>query len=108
MYIVGVMSFELKVICERGKFFIQTGTSNTFLKFLNSSVKKFQQDIPSIALQRIIDLIDNDCRDEASILWTRACEIAGARPAHRRRTLLFFISYGIVAGMALYAFLRVI
>lgn len=109
-YIPDKMSTDTKAICERGKFFIETGTVNTFNKFLQFSDThiRIRRDIPQEFLNRIVDLISEGDRDGAIILWTRACQIADVKPTHRRRTMIFLISYLLVAGMALYAFLKVI
>lgn len=102
------MSAQTKVICERGKFFIETGTVDTFNKFLHLSADTLRRDIPEMILLRIEDLINQGDKDSAVVLWTRACKMADEKPARRRRAILFIISYFVVAGMALYAFLKVL
>jgi hypothetical protein len=102
------MSAQTRVICERGKFFIETGTVDTFNKFLSLSAQRIRRDIPHTILQKIADLINQGDKDRAVVLWTQACQVADVKPPHRRRTLLFLISYLVVAGMALYAFLKVL
>jgi len=106
VYTSNKMSVQTKVICERGKFFIETGTSDTFNKFLSLSAQKLQRDIPQGILQKIEDLINSGDKDKATVLWTQACKLADVKPIHYRRVMLFLISYLVVAGMALYAFLK--
>lgn len=102
------MSAHARVICERGKFFIETGSTHTFRKFLKYSSGRLHHNIPIEILNRIVDLINEGNRDSAITLWTEACRIADMKPASRRRAILFLISYFAVAGMALYAFLKVL
>lgn len=109
-YILDKMSVDTRTICERGKFFIETGTADTFNKFLQFSDIhiRIHRDIPQAFLDRIEELIDSGDRDRAVILWVKACQVADVKPIHRRRALWFLISYLFVAGMAIYAFLKVV
>jgi len=100
------MSVKTRAICERGKFFIETGTAPGFKKFVHYSAKKIAQYVPGIWLGRIEDLINKGDRDGAVLLWVQVCHEADNMPSRRRRLLFFYISYLVIALMALYAFVK--
>lgn len=102
------MSTRTKVICERGKFFIETGTGQTFKKFLRNSSGQLYNYIPGVLMQRIADLINIGDRDSAITLWMKVCVDADAAPHKIRKIFLFYLSYIIIWFMALYAFIRTI
>lgn len=105
-YTIDKMSVKTRAICERGKFFIETGTASGFKKFVRGSAKKIAQYVPDIWLGRIEDLINKGDRDGAVLLWVQVCHEADTVPSRRRRILIFYISYFAIGLMALYAFLK--
>lgn len=100
------MSSKSKVLCERGKFFIETGTSKTFKNYIRDSAGQLSRHIPSVVLIRIENLINSGDRDSAITLWTKACEVADKEPGRKMWSLLFFISYVTFIIIALTALLR--
>jgi hypothetical protein len=107
-YTVSEMSARTKAICERGKFFIETGTSQSFLQFLRASSGRIRRYMPIVLVQRIADLINSGDRDSAITLWTKVCIDADEGPKRTKRILLFYLSYVVIGFMALYAFIRTI
>lgn len=108
IYNLNEMSVKTKIICERGKFFIETGTVSGFKKFIKNSAQKITRYMPSIWFDRIVDLINKGDIDSAVNLWIQVCREADTIPSHRRNALIFYISYLIIFLMSLYAFLRVL
>jgi len=106
-YNLDKMSTDTRAVCERGKFFIETGTAVTFNGFLQSA-RHIRRKIPHAFLEKIEDLINDGEKDRAITLWIRACQMSDIKTTNRKRTLLFLISYFVVAVMALYAFFKVI
>jgi len=102
------MSARTKVICERGKFFIETGSGTTFLKFLHNSSGHVIKYTPFFLIQRIADLINQGDRQSAITLWTKVCVEADAIPQKVRRIFLFYLTYAVIGFMAVYAFIRTI
>ncbi len=99
------MSNHSKVLCERGKFFIETGTANTFKKWIQKTGGATRY-IRPLLISRIASLINTGERDNALILWTKCIEDADAVPSRVRRVLFFYASFLVVAAMATYAFLH--
>lgn len=108
MYNLNEMSVKTKLICERGKFFIETGTASGFKKFIKHSAPKITRYMSSIWFDRIVDLINKGDIDNAINLWIQVCREADTIPSHRRNVLIFYISYLVIFLMALYAFLSVL
>ena len=93
------MSTETKVICERGKFFIETGTPHSFFKFVENSSNAIYRYIHPIFIVRIGALIDQGDRDNAILLWTNVCALAEGEPVRRRRATLLWL-YKFAMGLA--------
>lgn len=100
------MSVKTRVICERGKFFIETGTARSFKNFLQNSARNIRRYIPASVLKRIEDLINSGDKETAVTLWIKACEVADSEPIRRRKIAIFYISYIIIGIMATIALLR--
>lgn len=102
------MNTNTKNICERGKFFIETGTASTFKKFVYYSAQKIIQYVPGVWLNRIEDLINSGDRDKAIFLWVKVCCKADSMPSHYRRILVFYTSYFFTILLVLYAILKIL
>lgn len=101
------MGVRARVICERGKFFIETGSAGSFKKFVGTSAGKLSRYIPSMLINRIENLINQGNRAEAILLWEHICVQADNAPSRYILFMAFSISYMVFGLMALYAFLKV-
>ena len=104
------MSSNCKVIFERGRFFIETGSAKGFSVFFNngSGILKY---IPPTIIKRIEDLIRSNNTDTATALWTQACTNADkATTVLFRRYLHIIIHILEVISMAVfvYAFFKIL
>jgi len=100
------MSAATEVICNRGRFFIETGSSYQFKQFLSRSAEKIVRAVPEVLLKRIEDLINQGNRDDAVTLWIKVCAVADELPARRRRVIFFYISYFVIGATAVIALIR--
>lgn len=106
MYTSDGMSAKTRTICERGKFFIETGTARSFKNFMRDSALRIAKYIPESVLKRIEDLINSGDKETAITLWMKACEVADLEPSRRRKLLIFYVSYFAIGIIALLALLR--
>lgn len=100
------MSISTKVVCERGKFFIETGASDTFRKFVSNSANNVIKYVPVSVINRIYDLIDAGNRSDAITLWIKACEVAYYIPMRRNRQFVYAAAYLFLFAIALAALIR--
>jgi hypothetical protein len=106
-YITDSMSARAKTLYERGRFFIESGGAPSFRSFIN--MLKFDiigRYMPDIVIKRIVDLINTGDTDRAVTLWMRVCAEADSMPSRTRKVALFYLSYAVIAIMALYAFVN--
>ena len=100
------MGNRTKIICERGKFFIETGSSRSFHTFLRGSAESIIKYTSAILILRIIELMDSGNKDAAVSLWTTVCKVADPIPSRNKRLFIFLISYVTFAVMATFAFIH--
>ncbi len=101
------MSTECKTVYERGKFFIETGTAKNFSTIFNNKDGMVKY-IPNFMFKRIEDLMKSGDKDKATTLWMKVCERASMAKWKSILQILDLVFKVIVAGMAFYAFLKVI
>jgi len=92
---------------KRGKFFIETGTAQTFTKFLHLSAENIKNNAPLSLFNEILYLIGRD-NDRAIALWFQACELSNMAYIGRRRFKMFISSYIVIFIMATYTFWKVV
>ena len=104
---MGRMSQDCRVIYERGKYFIETGTSSTFMNWvvLNTKIVRYT---PEFILKRISDFILKDDKESAITLWLLVCQNATLGPKKIVLNILSIIFHVIIAGIAVYSFINIL
>jgi len=101
------MSSQCKVVFERGRFFIETGTARGFGVFYthNYGIVKY---IPFFMLKKIESLINENNKEAAVALWFHACEIADRVPRilFKRLVCVFLHAIAIASLCIFFYFLR--
>ena len=92
------MSCKAKNIYERGKFFIETGTTQSFKHFLLNSAKELLTHTPAIVIFTIEELIANESRDEALKVWKKTCADID-RPTRSSKILILCTTYMVLVGV---------
>jgi len=81
------MSVQCKVMFERGRFFIETGTAMSFNIFHTRNMGLIRY-VPAFLLKRIEGFIISDNREAATALWFHACEVADGTPRLLHKVLI--------------------
>ncbi len=106
-YRSGSMSDSSKTVYMRGKYFIETGTAQTFSAWVKQidQITRYTRDL---LLERVSQLIHGGERQQAVMLWLRICERADAAPAKFWFSIASLIWHVAITGIALYAFVDTI
>ena len=102
---LSMMSGRCKLVFERGKFFIESGTIRGFQSFYDngSGIIKY---IPRTIIKRIIQLINNNDKDEAMLLWMLTCISADRTPRVIIHKIVYFIFRIIFNIILVYMFVQ--
>lgn len=95
------MNESYKRLYERGRFFIETGTANTFIMWAarNNLITRYT---PNLFISRISTLIAEGDRDSANSLWLAVCVSAYRTPAKIKREIIFGIIKLVTLGIMLH------
>ena len=101
------MSDNCKTIYMRGKYFIETGTAQTFNTWVQQidQITRYTRDL---LLERVAQLINGEERQQAVMLWLRICERADAAPIRFWWSVASLVWHISITGIAVYAFIDAI
>lgn len=107
-YSTNRMSDNSRVLFERGKFFIETGTGSSFIRFWkNQQRHHIIRRIPEYILKRVADLIDGGDTTKAVTLWMKACENADMIPRRTQVVAAGILVRIALAAMTIYSFIYI-
>lgn len=95
------MGKKAKILFERGRFFIETGTARGFAMFVEKCGGLVRL-IPGFVLKRISDLMDSGDRTTAVTLWMKACEEADKAIVFNILTVIYTFFHILVAIFVVY------
>jgi hypothetical protein len=95
------MSTRAKVLFERGRFFIETGTAASFLGWLKSNSGPLWV-IPNSLIMRMGHFIEVGDRDSATNLWMHICETIDTANIRLTWKIFSVIAHIIIASIAIY------
>jgi len=101
------MSEECRTLFMRGRYFIETGTAQTFSSWVKL-IDKITQNTPPYVIDRIAHLIGLEKREQATLLWMKVCEAANRSTSILMKEILYTLLHIIISGMAIYAFIDAI
>ena len=106
-YNLNKMSGDCKVLYERGRFFIETGTARSFSTWAkqNDKIRKY---VPRALLLKVSNFINGNDKDAAVALWFRICKLVDDAPLKITKSITLNILKLVIAGMAIYAFFSVL
>ena len=97
------MSSSSEILYNRGLYFIQTGTAQTFTTWAKGTVKGR---VPHHLLKRIGDFISKGDLEAASTLWMRVCQLIDNTPIINIRRILSIVFKLAVVALAIYALIK--
>ena len=106
-YNLSRMSSECRTLFVRGRYFIETGTAQTFNSWVNC-IDRITKYTPILILERITHFIRTEQRQQAILLWMKVCEKAHNAPSRIVCKLIYILINMIIGGMAIYAFIDAI
>jgi len=98
------MSSNLEVLYNRGLYFIQTGTAQTFTTWAKGTLKG--RGVPHHLLKRIGDFISNGDLEAASTLWMRVCHLVDNTPIINTRRILSIAFKLAIVALAIYVLIK--
>jgi hypothetical protein len=102
-YNLNRMSDRCKVIFERGRFFIESGTPHALKKILGRGNKLLSY-IPNYVFERIEHYVADNDKRSAVLLWAKACEEADKWPTRLILASMVFVFHAMIAIVAVYGF----
>ena len=101
------MSARSRVLFERGRFFIETGTA-TFIKQWLQQNRRALAAIPEEVISRLEYFVTIGDKDSAANLWLHMCKIADTARIRLLWSLASYLFHAALAGGLVYCLVRVI
>ena len=102
------MSTRYKTAFERGRFFIETGTPQSFLLFWKNQNTGLIRRIPQWVFNKVHSHMTNGDKDAAVTLWQQACVSADLFPIFLLKRAVVLSIKTILVGMILWSFIRLV
>lgn len=102
------MSEHYKAIYKRGLFFIETGSSNSFLKFIRHMTEPVFKRKYNLVVTRIVNFINVGDIDNAKLLWEKICTEVDSSKLSKFLVYILIMWFLVITIMSVYSFFKVL